>query len=230
MAIAIETVGRRVYLRGETYSLRHQLRNLGAHWDADHGAWWVGAGKRAEVQALIERAAAKAAAREAALPPATSEMVPVRGDTYPIRDQLRELGGRWDGASKTWLVPASRLDAAKALLPKRAPRGPRAPSGLKGEAGPYQSRFEADKHDRTPRREIGESCWLRHDGQRIAVVVVGFDCASWLSSDLAEDMGHYGLKSGYYGTLYYRAATQDEFDALQATSPREDGVCAAASA
>ena len=27
------------------------------------------------------------------------------GNTYPIRDAIKSLGGRWDAASKSWIVP-----------------------------------------------------------------------------------------------------------------------------
>lgn len=28
------------------------------------------------------------------------------GNTYPIRDAIKSLGGRWDAARKAWVVPA----------------------------------------------------------------------------------------------------------------------------
>lgn len=43
-------------------------------------------------------------------------LVPFRGNTYPIKDKLKGLGARWDGAEKCWMVPENKLAAARALL------------------------------------------------------------------------------------------------------------------
>lgn len=51
-----------------------------------------------------------------------STMLPVTGDTYPHRAALRILGGRWDAATKTWLVPAERHAGAQALVDAAKPR------------------------------------------------------------------------------------------------------------
>lgn len=96
---------------------------------------------------------------------------------------------------------------------------------LVGEQGQYTARFTASRGNRLPTEQIGAATWLRHAGQRIAVVLVGYHSATYLRSDDAEDMGEYGLESGWYGTAYYRAATRAEFEALQASTPRQDGVC-----
>ena len=29
----------------------------------------------------------------------------VKGNTFPIKDQIKELGGIWDGKEKQWLMP-----------------------------------------------------------------------------------------------------------------------------
>lgn len=43
-------------------------------------------------------------------------MVPLHGDTYPIRVYLAGLGGQWDSNRKVWLIPESRIDLARAEL------------------------------------------------------------------------------------------------------------------
>jgi hypothetical protein len=60
----------------------------------------------------------------------TTTMAVISGNTYPVRDQLKALGGRWDSTRKAWIVPDSRADLARALVPvgsnkPRASRGPR---------------------------------------------------------------------------------------------------------
>jgi hypothetical protein len=53
MAIATERVGARVYVTGNTYEIRGQLKNAGCHWDGDRKAWWIGAAKASELESLI---------------------------------------------------------------------------------------------------------------------------------------------------------------------------------
>lgn len=42
--------------------------------------------------------------------------VEIYGNTYPIREELKALGGKWDAERKCWLVPADRAGEAKRLL------------------------------------------------------------------------------------------------------------------
>lgn len=43
-------------------------------------------------------------------------MAIITGNTYPVKDQLRALGGRWDSARKAWIVPDDKAEAAAALV------------------------------------------------------------------------------------------------------------------
>jgi hypothetical protein len=45
----------------------------------------------------------------------------VTGNTYPVKDALRDLGGRWDATAKGWRVPAAKAAQAQALV-SGAPR------------------------------------------------------------------------------------------------------------
>ena len=42
-------------------------------------------------------------------------MKPVTGNTFPIKDQLKKLGGRWDAESKCWMVPEDKIREAQRL-------------------------------------------------------------------------------------------------------------------
>lgn len=53
-------------------------------------------------------------------PPSTATVLIV-GNTYPVKDALRELGGRWDAAQKGWRVPADVADQARTLVASAAP-------------------------------------------------------------------------------------------------------------
>lgn len=49
------------------------------------------------------------------------DMVAVSGNTYPVKDKIKTLGGRWDADRKAWMVPASNAEAARALVPAYKP-------------------------------------------------------------------------------------------------------------
>ncbi|MEY2411054.1 MAG: hypothetical protein QOF48_3724 [Verrucomicrobiota bacterium] len=49
----------------------------------------------------------------------------ITGNTYPVRAELRALGGTWSRAAQGWNVPADKADQARALVmsaPKYASR------------------------------------------------------------------------------------------------------------
>jgi len=54
----------------------------------------------------------------------TTNTVLITGNTYPVKDALKDLGGRWDAAAKGWRVPADKADAARALVAGTAPKRP----------------------------------------------------------------------------------------------------------
>jgi hypothetical protein len=44
-----------------------------------------------------------------------SETIRITGHTFPVRDQLKALGGRWDADARGWRVPAEKAEEARAL-------------------------------------------------------------------------------------------------------------------
>ena len=97
-------IGRRIYIRcGYASSLNAQLREVGAKWDRDVRALWVGTGKAANVLPLIraqdERVAAITAIKEA------SRWVAIPYDATEIRDAAKASGAIWDTTSKRWSMP-----------------------------------------------------------------------------------------------------------------------------
>ena len=40
----------------------------------------------------------------------------ITGNTYPVKDQLRAMGGTWNASAKGWQVPAAMAAAARALV------------------------------------------------------------------------------------------------------------------
>jgi hypothetical protein len=43
-------------------------------------------------------------------------MIKITGNTYPVKAELKELGGRWNAAQKCWMVPDEVADVARALV------------------------------------------------------------------------------------------------------------------
>jgi hypothetical protein len=40
----------------------------------------------------------------------------ITGNTFPVKDKLKALGGRWNPEAKGWDVPADKAEEAKALV------------------------------------------------------------------------------------------------------------------
>lgn len=48
--------------------------------------------------------------------------IEIRGNTYPVKEQLRKLGGQWDAAKKCWLVPETKAEEARKLVATVPPK------------------------------------------------------------------------------------------------------------
>lgn len=46
----------------------------------------------------------------------TTPTVAITGNTYPVKDQIKALGGRWDAERKAWMVPVERAAQARQLV------------------------------------------------------------------------------------------------------------------
>jgi ribonuclease HI len=81
--------------------LRFDGFGIRTDWDIEKGAAIVAA-------APPEAFAAKPRHREK-----KERMVEVEGDTYPAREALKALGGKWRPRKRCWTVPASRVEEAR---------------------------------------------------------------------------------------------------------------------
>lgn len=124
MTITIKPEGQRLYAVGNTYPIKDALKSIGAKWDAETKAWWVGAAKRAELEAVLAQSVQIAPPAGGALPALAGKLLPVAGNTYPVRDQLRALGASWDGAAKAWMIDEGRLAQAQAVVAKGSGEAP----------------------------------------------------------------------------------------------------------
>jgi len=46
------------------------------------------------------------------------KMLEVKGNTYPVKDQIKALGGKWDATKKVWLVPDYNIGQANLIVAK----------------------------------------------------------------------------------------------------------------
>lgn len=80
-------------------------------------------------------------------------MIAVAGNTFPVKDQIKALGGRWNAADKCWMVPAHVAAQAQALVPVAA--APAAKAKI-GELSGIMALFDkARKHLKFPAVELG---------------------------------------------------------------------------
>jgi len=75
----------------------------------------------------------KTSAMLAALPAGALAPVVVKGNTYPVKDQIKALGGKWDPVERAWTVPADKAAEAQALVAQNARP---APQGIRPNAKP----------------------------------------------------------------------------------------------
>jgi hypothetical protein len=75
------------------------------------------------------------------------------GNTYPVKDQIKALGGRWDGRAKGWIVPEDQAAAARALV-DGAPESTQTPARRRyaGRMGSSYTRFSSGAEVYTNRR------------------------------------------------------------------------------
>lgn len=64
-------------------------------------------------------------------------MTKLEGNTFPIKDQVKAAGGRWDPAQKIWMVPESEHARLSALIPGKTPRAYKAPEAPNNQPRGY---------------------------------------------------------------------------------------------
>lgn len=60
-------------------------------------------------------------------------MAQISGNTYPVRDALKSMGGRWNAASKCWEVPDSCAEVARKLVERATAGQSGTPAGTPGK-------------------------------------------------------------------------------------------------
>lgn len=96
MTITIERIGRRSYIRGNTYAFKDKLRGAGANWDAEQRCWWISNKDKAEA-VVAEINAAGGDREQSSAPEKITDDTVVAGKA---RYQGREYLLLWDGMTK----------------------------------------------------------------------------------------------------------------------------------
>jgi hypothetical protein len=55
------------------------------------------------------------------------ERIPITGNTYPVKDKLKALGGIWNPDTKAWMIPKDKAEEAQKIMaaaPAKKPRNP----------------------------------------------------------------------------------------------------------
>lgn len=75
----------------------------------------------------------------------------ITGNTYPVKDQIKALGGRWNRTAQGWDVPTEQADAARAFVATAGPETFNRPR-RSSRAGSNYTRFSSGAEVFTNRR------------------------------------------------------------------------------
>jgi hypothetical protein len=103
----------------------------------------------------------------------STKTVTITGNTFPVKDQIKALGGRWNADAKGWAVPASKADEARALVSG----GPRA--AVATHAAPRKCRCCGAKElGSIEAARLGKKTGMQHYPVKLRRDGICWDCAS----------------------------------------------------
>lgn len=91
-----ETVGRRIYILGNTFPVKDRISALGGTFDGERRAWWIGTSKREKVEQLVAELNTAPTTQSAENPAQSGPYTgPVRGKAkYQDREYFVRYAGR----------------------------------------------------------------------------------------------------------------------------------------
>jgi hypothetical protein len=136
---------------------------------------------------------------------------PIRGNTYPIKDSLKQLGCRWNGQEKCWVASTKEIfEKAQALLNNQPAYNSPPPRDL----GPVDAKAEAAKLGRVAIADktvpfqmlcgkgrptpTGETFWGKNRGVRNRYLVLRSSRPDYLSRERLDDFDKFDQPSGWY--------------------------------
>lgn len=139
----------------------------------------------------------------------TLTRIAITGNTYPVKDKLKALGCKWDGARKCWVATSEDMAAKARAIVGNTPLN----SPPQQDLGPVDAAAECAKHGRkalsdktVPFRrasskaanETGTTFWGKCKGSRNRYLVVRSGRPYYLSASTLEDFDDFTSKPGYY--------------------------------
>lgn len=52
---------------------------------------------------------------------------PITGNTFPVKEQLKAIGAKWDADQKCWTITASKIEEANKIVANAPPQAPVTP-------------------------------------------------------------------------------------------------------
>lgn len=97
LSVTTEKVGARIYVAGNTFSIKSQLKSAGCHWDGERKQWWIGAAKASQIESIVGGLDGKTVdpdKEELADRPCTGK-VEYKGRTYYVIGRSEKTGKLW---------------------------------------------------------------------------------------------------------------------------------------
>jgi hypothetical protein len=97
ITVKTEKVGTRIYVVGNTYAIKGQLKSAGCHWDGERKQWWIGAAKANQIESIVGRldgAKVEPSKSELADRPCTGK-VEYKGRSYYVIGRSEKTGKLW---------------------------------------------------------------------------------------------------------------------------------------
>lgn len=120
-SVALELHHRGILITGDTFGLRGALRGLSGRWDATMRGWLFPMDCKARLVEALRARDDVANVKDLAV--VTLELgsckkgLLLKGQTFPIKEHLKAMSGRWDEELCGWVFPADRRAAIQASLP-----------------------------------------------------------------------------------------------------------------
>ncbi len=95
--VSLDHVGARVYVVGNTFAIKAQLKEAGCHWDTDRKQWWIGIAKRDSIASIVGESDGKEikTSKEELADRPCSGKVEYKGRTYYVIGQSDKTGKLW---------------------------------------------------------------------------------------------------------------------------------------
>lgn len=109
---------------GNTYAVKDQIKALGGVWDSWEKQWLLPSAEATQEATMLVRTGGKSVEKRSEEASTQEQRTlkgwTVEGNTYPVKDRIRALGGTWDRQTKRWVMPsAEATEKARALLPEQ---------------------------------------------------------------------------------------------------------------